>query len=414
MGKLTAKKVQSLIKEGNPNRYNDGDGLSLILPRRGLAYWALRYTLHGKRQELTLGKEKHLSLSDARSKAEDARRMVRSGNNPIVERKRESDVTIRTLDELFTDWHQELCKRLKHPGIPKRIYCKDISPKLGLYPLTKITPLEIRSLLQGIVGRPSIANDALMYLKQLFSHGIKLGLLNSNPAAAFDVNDAGGIERSRDRVLTTEELSKVFQVFREQSDQFTRDNYLACALLLLLGVRKSELTEAVWAEFDLERTIWELPADRSKTGVGFTIPLPRLAVIWLEELQVRACGSIYVFPNRRSSKRQHMGKDTLNRAIAKLFGKEKTKNGMSDNRMGDLEYFTVHDLRRTCRSLLAAAGVSGHVAERCLNHKLKGVEGIYNRHDYLDERREALEKLAKIVEPILTGETIKAQPDAKP
>jgi len=65
--------------------------------------------------------------------------------------------------------------------------------------------------------------------------------------------------------------------------------------------------------------------------------------------------------------------------------------------MEGIEYFTVHDLRRTCRSLLASTGVPSHIAERCLNHKLKGVEGIYDRHDYLDERREALDKLVALV-----------------
>ena len=61
----------------------------------------------------------------------------------------------------------------------------------------------------------------------------------------------------------------------------------------------------------------------------------------------------------------------------------------------------LHDLRRTCRSLLAGAGVPGHIAERCLNHKLKGVEGIYDRYDYLDERREALQKIADQLTPII-------------
>ena len=69
-----------------------------------------------------------------------------------------------------------------------------------------------------------------------------------------------------------------------------------------------------------------------------------------------------------------------------------------------LEHFTIHDLRRTCRSLLASIRIPSHVAERCLNHKLKGVEGIYNRHDYLDERREALEKLADILAPIVDSQ----------
>lgn len=89
-----------------------------------------------------------------------------------------------------------------------------------------------------------------------------------------------------------------------------------------------------------------------------------------------------------------MGKDTLNRAITKLFGHEAVKKKQLVNQMGDMAHFTVHDLRRTCRSLLAAQGTPGHVAERCLNHKLKGVEGIYNWHDYFDERLEVIEKLA--------------------
>lgn len=66
-------------------------------------------------------------------------------------------------------------------------------------------------------------------------------------------------------------------------------------------------------------------------------------------------------------------------------------------------HFTVHDPRRTCRSLLAESGVPGHVAERCLNHKLKGVEGIYDRYDYLDERREALELINKNLSPLING-----------
>ncbi len=68
--------------------------------------------------------------------------------------------------------------------------------------------------------------------------------------------------------------------------------------------------------------------------------------------------------------------------------------------MGDLEHFTVHDLRRTFRSLAAAEGVPGHVAERCLNHKLKGVEGIYDRYDYFDERKKAHQQVADRIEPI--------------
>ena len=93
-----------------------------------------------------------------------------------------------------------------------------------------------------------------------------------------------------------------------------------------------------------------------------------------------------------------MGPDTLNRAITKLFGHEAGKKKQPPNLMGVVRpHFTVHDLRRTCRTLLAKQGTPGHVAERCLNHKLKGVEGIYDQYDYLEERKRYQGELAKSV-----------------
>ena len=292
---------------------------------------------------------------------------------------------------------------MKHPHIPFRVYTKDISPVIGQMKPAAVTGRDIKQILRNIAesNRPTVANDALLYCKQIFNHGIKLDIISYNPAFAFSVDDAGGIEKSRDRALTLEELTFVFKKFREEADSFTRDNYLACALLVLLGVRKGELIEAMWDEFDLSKNTWYLPQERSKSGVAIDIPLPELAVEWLKELKVRSFGSPYVFPNRRSSKKPHMGLDTLNRAISKLFGREPGKAVQPENKMGDLEHFTVHDLRRTCRSLLASLGVPGHVAERCLNHTLKGVEGIYIRHDYFNERREALELLARKLAPLM-------------
>lgn len=403
MSNFTAKKTQALVKEGAPGRYSDGNGLYLMIPRKGMPYWMLRYTFAGKRRELTLGKYAQLSLAEAREQAIESQKAIRNGIDPVEERKREERATINTVQDLFTDWHQDLEKRLKHPHIPKRIFEKEVAPSIGHLALDGVTPMEVRSIIRKVAdsGRPTTANDTLMYLKQLFNHAIKLGLLTYNPATAFNVSDAGGVEKSRDRALSLDEVYQAFQVFRENRDSFSRDNYLACALLLTLGVRKTELIEAQWTEFDLENRQWKLSGERSKSGAGIRIPLPPQAIAWLNELQIRACGSAYVFPNRRSSKQPHMGQDTLNRAISKLFGREPGKKPQPENKMGDLAEFTVHDLRRTCRSLLAAAGVPGHIAERCLNHKLKGVEGIYDRHDYFEERKEALTKVAELVAPII-------------
>lgn len=402
MGNLTAKQVTAIIKASKPGRYSDINGLYLMLPKSGSPYWMFRYTQFGKRRSMTIAKQADLSLADARAKVALLRKKIQQGEDPIAQRNTEKQVVLRTVNDLFDDWYKDVEKRLKHPGIPKRIYTKEISPHIGQHPLDKVTPLEIRTIIRTVAdsGRPSIANDTLMYLKQLFNHALKLHLLLHNPAAAFKVDDAGGLEKSRTRALTLDELSQAFKVFRDNSTSFTRDNYLACALLVTLGVRKTELTEAKWEEFNLNEQHWKLPEHRSKTGTTITIPLPAPTIEWLKELEIRACGSDYVFPSRRSAKNPHMGKDTLNRAIAKMFGQEPGKQKQPPNRMGEMEPFTVHDLRRTCRSLLAANGVAPHVAERCLNHKLRGVEGVYDQYDYLDERRDALTLVAESISPL--------------
>ncbi|NYT64745.1 tyrosine-type recombinase/integrase [Alcaligenaceae bacterium] len=396
MASLTSKSVSAKVR-GKPGRFSDGGGLYLVVPKVGRAYWMLRFTSNAKRKEMTLGKVDDLSLADARIKAALKMKQHREGLDPLVAKKRAKYGSINCVDDLFADWHEGNVKRLKHHHIPLRVYSKDIAPVIGEMQPAAVTGRDIRQVLRSITesNRPTVANDALLYCKQLFNHAVKLDIISSNPASAFSVDDAGGVEKSRDRALTMEELAFTFKMFRHQADSFTRDNYLACALLVLLGVRKSELTEALWSEFDLNAKVWYLPSERSKSGVAIDIPLPDLSIEWLNELKVRAFGSDYVFPNRRASKMPHMGKDTLNRAISKLFGREPGRAVQPENKMGDFEHFTVHDLRRTCRSLLAALGVPGHVAERCLNHKLKGVEGIYNRHDYFNERKEALDLLAK-------------------
>ncbi len=402
MASLTSKAVSTKIK-GEPGRFSDGGGLYLVVPKVGSAYWMLRFTSNKKRKEMTIGRVEDLPLADARIEAALQMKQHREGLDPLIAKQRAKYELIHSVDDLFADWHEGNIKRLKHHHIPLRIYSKDIAPVIGQMQLSAVTPRDIRQILINITdsGRPTIANDALLHCKQLFNHGIKLDLTASNPASAFSVDDAGGIEKSRHRALTLEEVTFVFKRFREESDSFTRDNYLACALLVLLGARKGELTEAKWSEFDLDKQVWNLPSERSKSGVAIDIPLPDLSIEWLNELKVRSFDSAYVFPNRRSSKMPHMGKDTLNRAISKLFGREPGRTVQPENKMGDFEHFTVHDLRRTCRSLLASMGVPGHVAERCLNHKIRGVEGIYNRHDYFDERKEAMNQLAQKIAPII-------------
>jgi integrase len=403
---MNNKQIDALIRKGEPVMLAIDTGLYLRIAR-GKPSWVIKYSVANKRSQIALPEAyPHCSIAQAKKRAAEIRSQVNIGVDPKSTRKREQQEVIRNVDDLFDDWYKnDIEKRLKHPSIPLRIYRKELKKDIGKLAIQDVNPRDIRTIIQRIMdsGRCSTANQALMYAKQLFRHAVKLNLIIYNPAQAFTQSDAGGVSEGRSRALSLEELSKVFKIFSDHSDIFTRDNYLACSLLLLLGVRKGELISARWQDFDFKKKLWNMPAE-NKTGVAITIPLPPASLIWIEELHVRACGSEHLFPSRRASKRRaYISDDTLNHALAKLFGKKVDSNKQPyENLLGKvgIEHFTIHDLRRTCRSLLASLGVQGHIAERCLNHKLKGVEGIYNRHDYLPERKEALEKLSTYLTPI--------------
>ena len=138
-----------------------------------------------------------------------------------------------------------------------------------------------------------------------------------------------------------------------------------------------------------------MPEERTKTSAAIDIPLPPLALETLKELHRLAHGSAYVFPARKMQHRMipHIDLNTLNAALAKHIRPK----------LIGVENFTIHDFRRTARTHLAALGVDPFTAERCLNHKIKGVEGIYNRHDYFDERKAALNEWDKLLNALEEG-----------
>ena len=256
--------------------------------------------------------------------------------------------------------------------------------KLGNVPVDQIKPMQIDALIQGVVnqGKKRLANDLLRNLKRIFNYAVKRHIIETNPAMAFTTDDAGGREHSRTRALSLDEIAQLLEAIK-QAAHFSPANALAVRLLLLLGVRKMELLAAEWKELDLSAGVWNLPASRSKTGSAIRIPLPAMAVAAFESLQGLANGHPYVFPRRVGNQRGHIAAATLNLALYGL-------------QIG-IEPFTVHDFRRTVRTQLGALRIPPHICERCLNHKIPGVEGVYDRYDYFDERKEALTAWAAVL-----------------
>ncbi|HHF3033339.1 TPA: tyrosine-type recombinase/integrase [Vibrio diabolicus] len=388
----------ALMREGKAARHRIAAGLYFRVVSPMSAFWTLRYTFKGERKEHTIAKygvpPSGIKSAEAKERAILLKSQIKQGIDPKIEKKRPERLEFDIVDQLAADWLSIKKKRLKNPQIPERVYRKDIAPFIGKMEVHKVEPRDIAQIIRAINddGRPSISNDALSYLNQLFNHAIKMGLIKYNPASAFDIHDAGGEEKPRKRVLSIDEIESLFQAMKAHKDIFVRENYLACCLLLLLGIRKGELVAARWDEFDFEEKLWHIPEERTKNSIPISIPIP--SAIWsiITELRVRAADSDYVFPKRRSSKRfGHISPDTLNAALNKLLSQDDVH----------VAHFTVHDLRRTFRTLLAECHILPHVAERCLNHKLPKVEGTYDVHDYLEQRREAYDILSIKLSPYI-------------
>jgi integrase len=141
--------------------------------------------------------------------------------------------------------------------------------------------------------------------------------------------------------------------------------------------------------------IWEIPAERYKTKRSHALPLSKAALALIEE---QPAGE-YVFPSREGTPFSGFAKSkaALDRAILAAMRKA-AKPG---EKVKPLPHWTLHDLRRTARTLMARAGVRPDVSERVLGHVIAGVAGVYDRHSYADEKRDALEKLAGLIDRIV-------------
>ena len=221
------QKIKSLIKEGKPAKHAVGNGLYLRITKEHAGFWIVRYSINNKRREMALGQFPVTTLAMATAEAAQIKLDIKKGIDPLAERDRGDKSRLQSVNDLAEDWLAECEKRLKHHNIPRRVYTKDIAPVIGGLSIERVNPRDIRAIIQRIVdsNRPTIANDCLLYCKQLFRHAIKLDLRTNNPAEAFSINDAGGAEKSRHRALSLKELEQVFEVFRNNTDQFARENY---------------------------------------------------------------------------------------------------------------------------------------------------------------------------------------------
>jgi integrase len=354
-----------------------------------------------KPTRVTIGRVGEIALADARDKAREATAALRRGVD-VNAQKRQEELARRaerarvrqveaetgyapgTFGETAVRYIAQECASLRRGGEVAAIIRTRLLPSWGDRPLDELRRRDLTALLDPIIGEGKlqaahkVREVALRVLNWAADRGdIEINFMAS---ASRGRKRAGILRRSRrDRVLSDDEIRAIWA-----ASELVSPFGAIVRLALLTGQRRDEIAGMEWAELDLGAGLWVIPAGRYKTGIEHAVPLPSSTVALLRSLP-RVCER-YVFSTRPGTR---------------FSGYSKAKAAL--DRWAEVRGWRLHDARRTVRTRLAALRVDPDTAERVLGHVIGGVRGVYDRHAYLDEKRDALERwaahLAGIVGP---------------
>jgi integrase len=383
-------------------------GFGLRNSASGLKTWQAFYRVDGKPVREKLGTLAQIpNVADARELARQSMTKARSGANPVEDRRKQEEEQRRQAEAEETRRNNTLAAAIdrylaERPGDKSRrpmraeylaetarTLEKNVKQSLlGKWPLDEIADDDIKRLVRGIAkDAPSQANHTLAYLKAMLGWAVDKGLIAKSPADGVKM-PAQKVER--ERALGDEEI----RPFWLACDRVGWPFGLLAQLLLLTAQRRDELAHATWSEFDLDKQTWTIPGERTKNGRAHIVHLSALAVEILEELPRLASKRGWVFTTG-------LGGDAPVSGFGR--GRERITAAMAE--MSEkVAPFTLHDLRRSAATGMASLGIAPHVVDKILNHssgKIAGVAKIYNRFEYLAERRAALEAWARHVEALV-------------
>jgi integrase len=312
----------------------------------------------------------------------------------------------KTFEQIATDYFAHVRTALGWRTAPevKRAVTRDVLPALGARPLRAITAPEIAAVVKVVSARGSRtqAGRVLAYVKGILRYARGHGLMDTNPADALDPEALGVVENESERFLSQDEIRAFWQAL--DTSKMTAPTRAALRIVLLTGVRPGELLGATWDEIDFKAATWTIPVERQKMkpkmrskARPFVVPLAPSVVALFEKLRAWADGSPFVMASPLAEAGRYTDK-ALIAAMRKLF------EGKDALLRFEEPVPTPHDLRRTVRTHLGETlAVPPHIAERCLNHSLGKIARVYDRGDYLMERRDALTRWAAHVEKIVAS-----------
>ncbi|RLQ87079.1 tyrosine-type recombinase/integrase [Notoacmeibacter ruber] len=391
---LTAAAVEKYRPEEARREIPDGGltGLYLVIQPSGRKSWAVRYRHGGRPRKATIGNYPAFDLKAARDAGAAMLRAASEGRDPASEKAEaktlagvEAEDTIEKQVEIFLDRH---VSRNRSSHEVERLLRKEVMRPWKAKRLPEITRGDVVRLLDDIVDRPApyTANRVLANLNKFGNWCVSRGLIDANFCAGVAKPSS---ETKRDRVLNDRELALVWRAAGAMGFPFGP----LYQLLVLTGQRREEVAGMRWGEIDLDNGTWTIPRERAKNDTAHLVHLspPALDILKsVPRIKVDGRSSEYVFTTT--------GKSTVSgfsRAKAKL--DEKIADIVEEDEADPVAAWRVHDLRRTAASGMAGLGIGVAVVEKVLNHTsgtFGGIVSVYQRHEFLEERRRALEAWA--------------------
>ena len=382
---MTKSAVDALKAASKDTIYWDAGlpGFGVKVTPRGRKVFVVLYRIGGAGSRLrkyTIGPYGRVTLQMARAEAQKVLAARLEGRDPATE-KRESKrrMTADRVDDLIEVFIVQHVSKTRKAAEISRLLRREVVSRWGNRCVHAIGKRDIVELASEIAqrGTPMAANTLLKVIKTFLNWCVGRAVIDASPAEGVPLP---GKEVARDRVLTNNELVSVIRAARQIGGAYGG----IVEMLALTGQRREEVAQMVGDEIDFNSRTWTLPGSRTKNGKPHIVHLSEACIKLIK--RASRSGS-YVFSI--SGVRPFQNFTNAKRALDELSG---------------VTGWRLHDLRRTCVSGMARLGVPPHVADKILNHQsgtISGVAAVYQRHDFLAERKLALERWGQYIETLV-------------
>ena len=378
--KLSDIKVRNLKAQEKAYKLFDGEGLYIHVTPKGSKLWRMSYRSDGKQKTLSFGKYPQVSLQRAREKRLDAKRLLADGIDPMEHARAEEAESSAKNEHTFEKIALEYLEKSVKDGNAeatmkkKRWYCRMACDEFGKMPIREITAPIVLSAIrkQEDAGNGETAHKLRTFVGQVFRYAVATGKAESDPTFAL-----------RGALVSHKKTHMAALVERDDFAALVKAvwNYqgggpsirAALKLMVLLYPRPGELRFSTWSEFDLEKAIWTIPAERMKMRREHKKPLSKLAVEILTELKPFTGDAPLAFPSL-IARAKPLSENTLNQSLRRM-GFDKTEA-------------TSHGFRSSASSLLNESNLwNPDAIEAELAHKVRDqIRGAYMRTPFWDER----------------------------